>query len=53
MVTLSASIGHPTEGLVLSKTGTGKNHPDVYVLQLNDILARDNYVEDEELGAVV
>ncbi|KAH5206138.1 hypothetical protein HBH68_093140 [Parastagonospora nodorum] len=51
MVMVSALIEHPTEGLVLFETGAGKICPAVWGPQLNDIFAREDYVEDQELDA--
>lgn len=44
MVMIAALISHPTEGLILSETGAGKDHPEVWGPQLNDIFARENYI---------
>jgi glyoxylase-like metal-dependent hydrolase (beta-lactamase superfamily II) len=53
MVMISALISHPTEGLVLFETGAGKDYPEVWGPQLNDIFARDDYIEDQELDAAI
>jgi len=37
----------------LFETGAGKDYPDVWGPQLNDIFARENYVEDHELDAAI
>ena len=50
---ISALISHPTEGLVLFETGAGKDYPEVWGPQLNDIFARENYIEDQELDAAI
>ncbi|KAJ6197224.1 beta-lactamase-like protein [Bipolaris maydis] len=53
MVMISALISHPTEGLVLFETGAGKDYPNVWGPQLNDVFARDSYVEDHELDNAI
>lgn len=53
MVMMCALISHPTEGLVLFETGPGKDYPDVWGPQLNDIFARENYCEDHDLDAAI
>jgi glyoxylase-like metal-dependent hydrolase (beta-lactamase superfamily II) len=53
MVMISALISHPNEGLVLFETGAGKDYPEVWGPQLNDIFARENYIEDQELDAAI
>jgi glyoxylase-like metal-dependent hydrolase (beta-lactamase superfamily II) len=50
---ISALISHPTEGLVLFETGAGKDYPEVWGPQLNDIFAREGYIEDQELDAAI
>ncbi|KAH6877590.1 beta-lactamase-like protein [Alternaria rosae] len=50
---MCALISHPTEGLVLFETGPGKDYPDVWGPQLNDIFARENYCEDHDLDAAI
>lgn len=50
---VAALISHPTEGLILFEAGAGKDYPEVWGPQLNDIFARDDYVEDHELDAAI
>jgi len=53
MVVISILIEHPTEGLLLFETGSGKDYPDVWGPPLNDIFARVDYTEDQELDAAI
>ncbi|KAJ8117605.1 hypothetical protein OPT61_g1250 [Boeremia exigua] len=53
LVMIAALILHPTEGLILFEAGAGKDYPDVWGPQLNDIFTRENYVEDQELDAAI
>ncbi|OCK83822.1 Metallo-hydrolase/oxidoreductase [Lepidopterella palustris CBS 459.81] len=53
LVMISVLIEHPTEGLILFETGSGKDYPDVWGAPLNDIFARVDYTEDQELGAQI
>jgi len=46
-------IEHPTEGLLLFETGAGKDYPEVWGPPLNDIFARVDYVEDQELSVAI
>ncbi|KAH7350792.1 beta-lactamase-like protein [Rhexocercosporidium sp. MPI-PUGE-AT-0058] len=50
---ISILISHPTEGLILYETGAGKDYPTVWGAPLNDIFARINYSEDQELPAAI
>ena len=50
---ISILIEHPTEGLLLFETGSGKDYPDVWGPPLNDIFARVDYTEDQELDAAI
>ncbi|OAL52689.1 Metallo-hydrolase/oxidoreductase [Pyrenochaeta sp. DS3sAY3a] len=50
---VAALISHPTEGLILFEAGAGKDYPEVWGPQLNDIFAREDYVEDHELDAAI
>ncbi|KAK3075759.1 hypothetical protein LTS18_013987, partial [Coniosporium uncinatum] len=42
-------IEHPTEGLILYETGSGKDYPTVWGPPINDLFARVNYEDDQEL----
>ena len=42
-------IEHPTEGLILFETGSGKDYPKVWGAPLNDIFAQVDYTPDQEL----
>ncbi|EOD46037.1 putative metallo-beta-lactamase superfamily protein [Neofusicoccum parvum] len=53
LVVISALIEHPTEGLILFETGSGKNHPENWGAPLNDIFAQVNYHPDQELDAQI
>lgn len=53
LIICSALIEHPTEGLILFETGAGKDYPDVWGAPANDIFARVNYREDQELDAQI
>ncbi|KAH6618824.1 beta-lactamase-like protein [Boeremia exigua] len=53
LVMVAALISHPTEGLILFETGAGKDYPTLWGPQLNDIFAREDYVEDQELDAAI
>jgi len=46
-------IEHPTEGLVLFETGSGKDYPEVWGPPLNDIFARVDYQPEHELDAAI
>lgn len=50
---ISALIEHPTEGLILFETGSGKDYPTVWGAPVNDIFARVNYQEEHELPAAI
>lgn len=49
MVVISVLIEHPTEGLILFETGSGKDFPNVWGAPLNDIFAQVDYNEEQEL----
>ncbi len=53
LVIISVLIEHPTEGLILFETGAGKDYPEVWGVPLNDIFARVDYSEDQELEAQI
>lgn len=53
LVMVAALIFHPTEGLILFEAGAGKDYPEVWGPQLNDIFAREDYIEDHELDAAI
>ena len=42
-----------TEGLILFETGAGPNYPDVWGAPLNDLFARVEYTEDQELDKAI
>lgn len=53
MIVLSILIEHPTEGLIIFETGSGKDYPEVWGAPINDIFARVDYTEDQELDAAI
>ncbi|KAI9694608.1 MAG: hypothetical protein M1822_000224 [Bathelium mastoideum] len=53
LMIMSVLIEHPTEGLILFETGSGKNYPEIWGAPLNDIFARVDYDESQELDAQI
>ncbi|KAK6438049.1 hypothetical protein LTR95_005759 [Oleoguttula sp. CCFEE 5521] len=53
LVVISVLIEHPTEGLILFETGTGKDYPEVWGAPLNDIFAQVDYNPEQELTAQI
>ncbi|KAK5012879.1 hypothetical protein LTR16_004599 [Cryomyces antarcticus] len=53
MVVISVMIEHPIEGLILFETGCGKDYPEAWGAPLNDIFARVDYTEDQELDMAI
>ncbi|EPQ27503.1 uncharacterized protein PFL1_05041 [Pseudozyma flocculosa PF-1] len=53
LVMYSVLIDHPTEGLILWETGSGKDYPQVWGAPLNDIFARTRYEPEHELDAAI
>ncbi|KAL9068317.1 MAG: hypothetical protein Q9157_006540 [Trypethelium eluteriae] len=49
LMVMSVLIEHPTEGLILFETGSGKNYPEVWGAPINDVFARVDYDESQEL----
>lgn len=50
---ISVLISHPKEGLILFETGAGKDYPEVWGPQLNDVFARVDYREEHELANAI
>jgi glyoxylase-like metal-dependent hydrolase (beta-lactamase superfamily II) len=50
---LSMLIEHPTEGLILFETASGKNYPEVWGAPINDIFAQVDYDPSQELDAAI
>lgn len=50
---ISALIDHPIDGLILFETGGGEDYPTTWGAPLNDLFARVDYVEDQELASAV
>lgn len=50
---ISVLIDQPTEGLILFEIGDGKDYPAIWGAFLNDIFARMNYSEEDELPAAI
>lgn len=46
-------IDHPQEGLILWETGCGKDYPEVWGPQLNDVFTRVRYEAHHELDAAI
>ena len=44
---------HPSEGLILFETGSGRNWPTVWGPPYNDLFAQTDYTEDKELPAAI
>ncbi|OCL05541.1 Metallo-hydrolase/oxidoreductase [Glonium stellatum] len=53
LVVISALIDHPSEGLILFETGTGKNYPEVVGPQVNDVFAQVDYAEEQDLDKAI
>lgn len=46
-------IEHPTEGLILFETGAGPDYPTVWGAPVNDLFARVDYTEEQELDKAI
>ncbi|EKG11432.1 Beta-lactamase-like protein [Macrophomina phaseolina MS6] len=53
LVAISALVEHPTEGLILFETGTGRNYPEVVGPQTNDVFAQIEYEQDQDLDKAI
>ena len=53
LVIICVLIEHPTEGLILFETGGGKDYPEIWGAPINDVFARVDYTEDDELAAQI
>jgi glyoxylase-like metal-dependent hydrolase (beta-lactamase superfamily II) len=50
---VSVLIEHPVDGLILFETGSGKDYPEIWGAPINDIFARVDYSEDQELDVQI
>lgn len=53
LIQLAVLIEHPTEGLILYETGSGRDYPEVWGAPVNDIFARVDYEDDQELDVQI
>ncbi|SJX60474.1 uncharacterized protein SRS1_11794 [Sporisorium reilianum f. sp. reilianum] len=53
LIMYAVLIEHPTEGLILWETGSGRDYDKVWGAPLNDIFAKSRYEPEHELEAAV